>query len=159
MIPFSGANESSEWDVTGMGIGIFADKEHKPTMEEILRSIGAKRKLWEKLALLIAEKYRIKSDMTFYGKNYGWGMRYRKGRKALLSMYPGKGSFTVQFVLSRALARGASNLRLGKNTRKVLESAHEFPQGRWLFIGIESERDISDIQSLLALKARPSKNK
>lgn len=142
-----------------MSIGAFVDKAYQPTMREIFASIGAKRKSWERLARFIAENYRIKGDFAFYGKNYGWALRFRKGGKSLLSMYPGKASFTLQIVLSPTLASEASNLPLGKNTRKVLENAHEFPEGRWLFIKIESERDISDIQSLLALKARPSKNR
>lgn len=93
-----------------MGIGIFVDKTHRPSTEEMLASIGAKRKLWERLARFIAENYQIKSDLVFYGKNYGWALRHRKRGKARLSVYPGKGSFTVQIVLARTLAKEASNL-------------------------------------------------
>lgn len=141
-----------------MGIGVFVDKERQPRMREIVASIGAKRKLWERLARFIAENYRIKSDFAFYGKNYGWALRLRKEGKALLSVYPGKGAFTIQIVLAPALAEQASSLQLGKNVRKVLESAHEFPEGRWLFIRAESEQDVRDVEQLLALKARPLNN-
>ena len=73
-------------------------------------------------------------------------------------MYPGKGSFTVQIVLAPTLVEEASKLQLGKNVRNILESAHEFPEGRWLFIRIGSERDVRDVEQLLALKARPLKS-
>jgi len=128
-------------------------------MREIPASIGAKRKSWERLAQFIAENYRIKSDFAFYGKNYGWALRFRKGGKALMSMYPGTGAFTAQIVLGSGLVEEASNLQLGKNVRNVLESAREFPEGRWLFIRIESEQDIEDVEQLLVLKARPLKSK
>jgi len=148
----------SESDMTEMAIGTFVDKEHQPTMREIFASIGAKRKSWERLAQFIADNYRIKGDFAFYGKNYGWALRFRKGAKALVSTYPGKDSFTVQIVLSETLVEKASILKLGRNVRKVLENAHQFPEGRWLFMRIESEQDITDVQQLLVLKARPLKN-
>ncbi len=62
------------------------DKERQLRMREIVASIGAKRKLWERLARFIAENYQIKSDLAFYGKNYGWALRFQKGAKALLSV-------------------------------------------------------------------------
>lgn len=141
-----------------MGVGVFADRKHQPTAKEILSSIGPKREPWEDLERFIAENYRVKRDLAFYGRNYGWAIRYRKAGKAFLSMYPGTGGFTVQIVLSQTLAEEASGLKLGKNVRDVLESAHPFPEGRWLFIRVESKQDISDIQQLLRLKARPLKD-
>jgi hypothetical protein len=93
--------------------------------------------------------------MAFYGKNYGWAVWYRTGGKALVSMYPGNREFSVQIVLSRAAAKEAVSLKLGKNVRSVLASTHEFPEGRWFFIRMESEQDLDDVEKLLLLKSRP----
>ena len=73
----------------------------------------------------------------------------------MLSMYPGEDSFTVQIVLGQTPAEKASSLKLGRNVRNVLENAHQFPEGRWLFIKVNSKQDISDVQQLLLLKERP----
>ena len=135
-----------------MAVGTFVHKEHQPTMREISISVGSKKDLWDSLERFVAENYRTKRDFAFYGKNYGWAVRFRKGGKALLSMYPGEGSFTVQIVLGETPASKASSLRLGKNAKNVLESAHQFPEGRWLFIRVSSKKDIRDIQQLLLLK-------
>ena len=121
-----------------MSIGVFVSKDHKPTMREMLASIGSKRELWEDLARFIDENYRVKSDLAFYGKNYGWAVRYRRSGKALLSLYPGKESFTVQIVLGETLVQKASSLTLGENVRNVIEKSRQFPEGRWLFIRIGS---------------------
>lgn len=40
----------------------------------------------ERLAQFVTDNYQIESDFAFYGKNYGWAMRFRRGGKALLSM-------------------------------------------------------------------------
>jgi hypothetical protein len=138
-----------------MAVGTFIDKLHQPTMKEIFASIGSKRELWDSLERFVAENYRTKRGFAFYGKNYGWAVRFRKAGKALLSMYPGEGSFTVQIVLGETPAKKASSLKLGKNVRNVLENAHEFPEGRWLFIKVGSKRDVRDVQQLLFLKEQP----
>ena len=135
-----------------MAVGTFVEKEHQPTMREISISVGSKKDLWDSLERFVAENYRTKRDFAFYGKNYGWALRFRKGGKALLSMYPGEGSFTAQIVLGETPAKKASSLRLGKNARNVLEIAHQFPEGRWLFIRVSVKQDIRDIQQLLLLK-------
>jgi hypothetical protein len=135
-----------------MAVGTFVEKEHQPTMREISISVGSKKDLWDSLERFVAENYRTKRDFAFYGKNYGWAVRFRKGGKALLSMYPGEGSFTVQIVLGETPASKASSPRLGKNAKNVLETAHQFPEGRWLFIRVSSKQDIRGIQQLLLLK-------
>jgi len=137
-----------------MSIGVFVEKDHEPTIEEIFAAIGSKRPLWEKLTSFIADNYRIQGELMFYGKNYGWAMRFRKGGKALLSMYPGRESFTVQIVIGPTQTDKALGLSLGKKTRKVLEGAHQFHDGRWLFIRMESEQDLNDVQQLLIIKSR-----
>jgi hypothetical protein len=138
-----------------MAVGTFVDKQHQPTMKGIFASIGSKKELWDSLERFVAENCRTKRDFAFYGRNYGWALRFRKAGKALLSMYPGEGSFTVQIVLGAIPAKKASNLKLGRNVRTVLENAHEFPEGRWLFIKVGSKQDVRDVQQLLLLKEQP----
>ena len=142
-----------------MAIGIFTDKLHQPTMEEIAVAVGSKQQLWENLTSFIGDSYRLKSDFAFYGKNYGWALRFRKGGKALLSLYPGQDSFTAQIIASQAQAEKALSSGLSKKASKIIEDAHPYPEGRWLFIKIESEQDLNDVKQLLMIKSQPVQNK
>jgi hypothetical protein len=138
-----------------MAIGIFVDKEHKPTAAEIAAALGPKGQLWENLNGFIADSYRLKSDFAFYGKNYGWALRHRKGGKALLSLYPGQDSFTAQIIIGQGQAEKALGLGLSKRVNKIIEDSHPYPEGRWLFISIDSEQDLNDIKQLLMVKLQP----
>lgn len=140
-----------------MAIGAFTDKLHQPATAEIVAAIGSKRPLWENLTSFIADSYRLKSDFAFYGKNYGWALRFRKAGKALLSLYPGQNSFTAQIIVSQAQAEKALSSGIGKKASKVIEDAHSYPEGRWLFIKIESEQDLNDVKQLLIVKSKQSK--
>jgi hypothetical protein len=140
-----------------MAIGAFTDKLHQPTTEEIHAAIGSKRQLWENLTNFIGDNYRLKSDFAFYGKNYGWALRFRKGGKALLSLYPSQDSFTVQIIISQIQAEKALSLSLSKKVSKIIEDARPYPEGLWLFIKIESEQDLNDVKQLLKVKSQQSK--
>ena len=108
-----------------MAIGIFADREHQPTREEVLAAVGSSRPWWENLIRFITDNYRVKEDFAFYGKNYGWAVRFRKGGKALLSMYPGKESFTVQIVLGQTQSEKALSLDIGDKVRRIIEESED----------------------------------
>lgn len=139
-----------------MAIGVFVDKEHKPTAAEIAVTLGSKRPLWENLNGFIVDSYRLKNDFAFYGKNYGWASRYRKGGKALLSLYPGQDSFTAQIIIGQEQAEKALGLGLSKKVIKIIEDAHAYPEGRWLFIKVEAEQDLKDVKQLLTIKSQPA---
>jgi hypothetical protein len=135
-----------------MSVGIFTDKAHAPTAEQIAEAIGSRQAAWEDMLQVIRETYSHQEDWRFYGKNYGWALRFRKSGKALVSLYPAEGSFTVQLILSQAEVDKAHNLKLGKHTRQIIEQAHPYPEGRWVFIPVRSGQDLRDAQQLLALK-------
>ncbi len=138
-----------------MSIGAFTDKQHPPAEQEILLAIGEARQAWEGLEQYIASNFRVKKDLGFYGKNYGWAVRFRKGGKALLSLYPRQGGFTVQVVLSEPLVQQILLEDIGENTRRAIKAANVYAEGRWLFIQVASQKDVEDIRRLLQLKASP----
>ena len=135
-----------------MSIGTFTDKAHPPTTEQIRERIGPKSAAWEELTCFVRDRFKPQGELRFYGKNYGWACRFRKSGKALASFYPADDGFTVQIVLSPGETRGARALRLGKRTERIIDEAHAYPEGRWLFIPIKSAKDVDDVKHLLMLK-------
>ncbi len=136
-----------------MGIGAFTDKNHEPTNAELLKTIGPMVKAWEALAQHLRDTYPVQEDFKFmYGKKYGWALRFRVKGALLTSLYPVPRGFTVQVILKPAALEEAQRLALGENTRLAIAKAHPYPEGKWLFIRIESKSDVQDIQKLLVLK-------
>jgi hypothetical protein len=135
-----------------MSVGVFTDKAHAPTAEQISEAIGSRRAAWEEILQVIWEGYSHQKDWRFYGKNYGWALRFRKSGKALASLYPAEGGFTIQLILSQADVDKTRGLKLGKHVRHIIEQAHPFPEGRWVFIPVRSGQDLRDVRQLLALK-------
>lgn len=136
-----------------MSIGRFTEKKHQPLEAEVYQALGSKRSLWEELLRCIRETYPAEEDFKFlYGKNYGWARRFRTRGQLLTSLYPTDGGFTVQVNLSPGAVEKALRMKPGRNVCLAIERAHPYPEGRWLFIPVESQADIRDVQRLLALR-------
>jgi hypothetical protein len=136
-----------------MSVGVFTDKKHQPSEEEIHKVIGPKLPVWQELVQYIRENYPSDEDFKFlYGKKYGWALRFRIRGKLLTSLYPTAGGVTVQINLGPAAIERAQGMGLGENVQEVIAKATPYPEGRWLFIPVRSTEDIRDIQQLLALR-------
>ena len=136
-----------------MSIGVFTDKQHQPADAKVLEAIGSQLPLWQELVRFIRETYPAQEDFKFlYGKTYGWALRFRIKGQVLTSLYPTQGGFTAQVNLSPEAVAQAQSMELGHNVQQAIERANPYPEGRWLFIPVESEEDVRDVQRLLALR-------
>lgn len=137
-----------------MSIGLFTDKKHQPTDSEVAEAVGAMLPTWHALIQFIRDHYPSQEDFAFlYGKNYGWARRFRIKGKLLTSLFPTQGGFTVQINLGPEAIETVRQWNPGKNVLQAIERARPYPEGRWLFIPVESEEDIREIRRLLALRA------
>jgi Protein of unknown function (DUF3788) len=137
-----------------MSVGVFTERRNRPADDDIRQAIGARLPLWEALIRFVREKYPVQEDFTFlYGKNYGWAWRFRIKGQLLTSLYPAQGRFVAQVNLSPAAVETALGMKLGENVHQAIARAHPYPEGRWLFVSVESEKDLEDVQRLLALRA------
>ena len=143
-----------------MSVGAFTDKKHQPTDAEVQAALGAKLTLYQNLVQHIREKYPAQEDFKFlYGKNYGWGLRFRIKGQLLTSLYPAIDGFGVQINLSAKAVETALSLPLGQRSHDSIDKAHPYPEGRWIFLLVETQADYDDILQLLALRVKDRINK
>ena len=123
-----------------------------PSPEEIRNGLGSQWETWQELNQFVIETFKAASELKFYGKNYGWAVRYRKGGKAFISLYPGMDGFAVQIILGENEIAEARQGELSQGTLRAIEAANPYPEGRWLFIEIQSGQDMQDINICWRLK-------
>jgi hypothetical protein len=138
-----------------MSVGIFVDKNYRPTEADITAAVGPRLALWRALVAEINTTYpAAQDDFKFlYGKKYGWALRFRIKNQLLTSLYPAENGFKVQINLSPEAVDTVLSMGMGANVRQAIEQAYPYPEGRWLFIKVEGDGDLKDIQQLLALRA------
>jgi hypothetical protein len=136
-----------------MSIGIFCEKKHRPSLEEIASALGGSQSAWEDLTNFVRENYVVAESWKFmYGKKYGWALHFERERKLLANFYPTQDAFTVQINLPEAAVPQALALDLNAPMRAAIEGAFPFPEGRWTFIPYQVESDILAFQRLIQLR-------
>lgn len=132
------------------------DKEHRPSQEEIVKTIGERSSLWLKIHKFVAENYDFSGELVFFTKKYGWAIRYRKKGKTLGYFFPEAGAFSVLLVLgskeSEKVAPVASQLTAG--IKSVFENTEQLHDGLWLWIRVLTESDVKSVKLLLQAKAK-----
>ena len=132
-----------------MSKGIFTDKNYKPTNEEVLNAISYAKPLWDNLINFIENNYKIKGEFKFYGKNFGWALRYRKSGKVLISLYPGKDEFMIQIILNGIEVENALKLNLTPETTRIIVEQPSIREGKWIYLKITPNSNLQVIQNLI----------
>ncbi len=136
--------------------GCFIDRTQEPG-NAMLRAVLARASAaWDDLETHLAGAYGLEGSLHFmYGKRYGWALRFERGGRLLLAMYPNRGHLTVQIILGRAQVAVADAMSLPSSLRHVLDAATDYPEGRWLFVPVKTRKDAQDVKALIALKLMP----
>jgi hypothetical protein len=136
-----------------MGIGIVTDKKQQPTEPEIQQALGPRLEDWHTLVHALCQEYPCEAEFKFmYGKNYGWALRFRIGGQLLANLYPADGGFTVQVNLPPKAVEQALGMGLGESALGAINRANPYSEGRWVFIPVQAERDLGDIQHLIRMR-------
>ncbi len=138
-----------------MSVGIFTDKKIQPTDLEVEQAVGTRWSLWQELIHYLRETYPAREDFKFmYGKNYGWALRFRVQSQLLTSLFPAEGNFRAQVNLGPEGVQTTLGMGLGENVHRAIDAAIPYPEGRWLFITVDSPGDLEDVKKLLALRVK-----
>ena len=108
------------------------DKESRPSKTEIINTIGTQSaRAWDDIRLFLDTYYDFTPELTFYGKKYGWAIRYRKSGKTLCSLFPETGAFTVLITLGKKEIEKTMG-QLDEFSREMQELVISTPQTpRW----------------------------
>lgn len=120
-----------------------------------------KNPLWDELRVHLESTYGVSPtvDHSICSGAPGWNLKYKKGGRALCTLYPNQGFFTCLVSVGSKETMEAE-LLLGKCTeylRKLYWSAKPFNGGRWLMIDVTSAEILEDVKALIMLRVAKKK--
>ena len=136
-----------------MSKGIFTDKNRKPTEKEVFEVISSAKSLWDDLIDFIKTNYKVKGEFKFYGKNFGWALRYRKSGKVLISIYPGNDGFMVQIILNGKEVEEALQMDITPETKKIIIEKPPIREGKWIYLKVTPNMNLMDIKNLILVRS------
>lgn len=131
----------------------FIGSKDKPTSEQLSATLGSTAAVWNHLVSWLAEELNVVDQQwTSYSPKYGWSLRLKLKKRAIVYLGPCSGCFRASFVLGDRAVVAARKSNLSAHALKLLEEAPRYPEGTGLRLLVKSARDLASIQKLARIK-------
>ena len=131
--------------------------DRKPSVEELDRY--ADNPLWPELRQYLKDAYGAEPRMDYSrcGPEPGWNVKFKKGSKALATVYLRPGYVTAMVSVAPKDEDAAEGVLLTctEYTRTLYRNTASSKMGRWLMIDLTSPEVLEDLKALLALRVKP----
>jgi hypothetical protein len=136
-----------------MALSAFDDTTREPGREKLMVVLGDAAGLWDQLISRIRSNFDpLAEDWGFSGKKWGWSLRLKHKKRAVLYLTPSDGYFLAGLALGEKAVDAAREAALPRAVVEVIESFQKFAEGRGVRLGIRSEEDVDSACRLAAIK-------
>ena len=131
----------------------------QPGMDEI--DAYVENPLWKELQAFLRDTYGAKPAIQYSrcGLEPGWNVKYRKGGRALCTVYIRSGYVTVMISIGAREEQEAQAalLTCTADTRALYQRTSASKMGRWLMLDVTRPEMLEDVKALLLVRAHPVK--
>jgi len=136
-----------------MALSAFDDKAREPTDAEVAEMLLGTADHWNAIKDQIASLYEpLAVDWGFAGKKWGWSLRLKHKKRAVLYMTPSTGFFYVGFALGEKAVSAAHQSKLPQSLLDVIEGSQKYAEGRAVRIEVRTSRDLGNVVRLATIK-------
>lgn len=132
-------------------------KDRQPTLEAISEYVDSP--YWQTLQTWLQTSYGVQPQMTYSGCSGqpGWNLKFKKGGRALCTLYPMEGWF-IALVVIGAKEEMAYSLRapgLTPYVQSLYDASAGMPGQKWLMIPVRGADALEDVKALVEIR-RPA---
>jgi hypothetical protein len=136
-----------------MALSVFDEKEKKPKPAELRKELAGSAAAWQKLTEWLAVQYDpLIEEWVFAGQKWGWSLRLKHKKRAILYLTPCKKYFRVGFVLGDKAVTAALRMGLPKNLVREIKTATKYAEGRGVSLDIRYKKDLEAVKRLAEAK-------
>jgi len=136
-----------------MALSAFDDKEKQPRPKDLDSMLGRTSVHWHTLVSHIEAEYApLEETWMFSGAKWGWSLRLKQKKRAILYLTPCKGHFLAGFALGEKAVEAAHASRLPEAVIAAIDAAPRFAEGRGVRLEIRNKRDVESTKELAAIK-------
>lgn len=128
------------------------NKQEVPSYENMCLNCGKTSKLFQALNTFLLDNYNTTQEIRFpYGKEYGWGVSHRKGKKLICDVFAEADAFTVMMRLSiEQYDKVYEDVQ--EDTKKLIDNKYPCSGGGWIHFRVLSDKHLQDVKLLLSVK-------
>lgn len=129
--------------------------DHAPVFEEISSFVDLP--LWDEARSAIESGFQVAPRLEYSrcSMQKGWNVKYKKGGRALCTLYPMAGYFLALVVIGQREEQSMPHVlpELNEETQAQYHRTPFSMGGRWLMLRVEDEAALQDLVSLVGLRA------
>jgi hypothetical protein len=138
-----------------MALSVFEEKDKQPTEEDLESALGNTYHAWKVLCDFVSEKYpKATTEWKYSGIKYGWGMRLRDKKRAIIYLTPSSGIFQFGLVLGEKATNDCRSAALSPFVLSEIESSRVYAEGRGIRLAVTSESLLADLKKLILIKLK-----
>jgi hypothetical protein len=136
-----------------MALSAFDKPGRKPTPLALDTMLGRSGGCWREVIDLVGDAHGpIRKEWTYAGANYGWSLRLKHGKKAIVYLTPRKGSFLASFALGQKACDAARGSGLSRQVLSLIDAAPKYVEGRGVRVPVRTMSRVGDVMKIAALK-------
>jgi len=128
----------------------FDDKAKAPDHKALAKGLGPSKKLWDEFVGHIASEYGPITETWGFYKS--WSLRLKHKKRTIVYLLPRDGHFLCAFVYGGKATEAARAAKLPRAIMKAIDEAPVYAEGRGFRLEVRSERDLSVMNKLAAIK-------
>ena len=136
-----------------MALSAFDDKSKEPLRGELAEVLGLATHLWDQLISNVRSRFDpLTEDWGFSGKKWGWALRLKHKKRAVLYLTPANGFFYAGFALGQKAVDAAQDSDLPPSVLDIIDSSQKFAEGRGVRLEVRSDVDVRSVTQLADIK-------
>ncbi|HJA19671.1 MAG TPA: DUF3788 domain-containing protein [Candidatus Mediterraneibacter ornithocaccae] len=115
--------------------------------------------VWQKLCVVIDEKYEMERLWNAGGKNWIYEYKYRRGGKTLCSLYAKDNRIGFMIIFGKNEREKLEEIRdtLSDAVCRRYDEAKTYRDGKWVMFEPTDTSEFDDYMKLLAVKRKPNR--
>lgn len=136
-----------------MALSVFTDEAAQPGAGELAATLGRTHAHWESLVAHVEAEYTpLEKTWIFPGPNWGWSLRLKRKKRAVLYLTPCDGHFLAGFALGEKAIAAAHASGLPGPVLELIDNAPRYPEGRAVRIEVRKKTDVESVKKIAAAK-------
>ncbi len=136
-----------------MALSAFDDKSREPQAHEVAAVLGDTADLWSELIANIAARFDpLAEEWGFSGKKWGWALRLKHKKRAVLYMTPCDGFIVVGFALGQKAVDAAHQSDLPQSILDTIDGSQKYAEGRAVRIEVRNAHDVRHVTRVAEIK-------
>lgn len=131
-----------------------------PSTEELAALVGASLyDVWQKISILIDEKYDMDCIWNEGGRAWTYECKYRRGGKTLCALYARQNCIGFMIIFGKAEREKFEEARenYSESVQNIYDEAKTYHDGKWVMFEPGDTTMFGDFKKMLAIKRKPNR--